>query len=510
MSWLAGYTEVRELGRGASGRVMLATHDATGTSVAVKYLADELGADVTRGFRAEARLLAELDDPHVVHLYEYVQAGERSAIVQELVNGVSLQTMLDRNGALSPEAALVVLKGSLLGLGAAHRAGVVHRDYKPANVVVTSSGDTKLIDFGIATRTDRAVPSAGTPDYMAPEQWSGQPPTPATDVYAATGVFVACLTAHPPYAAPGLDALRRQHLNAPPPTGDVPEPVRSIVASGMAKDPARRPADAAAFLAELERVAAAAYGPDWEDRGREHLGKAALLLALLFPLTQAAWDGIGAFALTILGRREALIGAGIVVAVLLGTTAVTAATPTSHHSAHATSSAFASATPPGSAAPGSTTPGRSTPTATGPHPRHRRHRPTTTTTTATATRTPPLPPPISTSAPATSPHSTPHTTTPPPPPPTTAGVYKVAIAGVGPDKATAQASIHITGPGPVTITFSYSDGTVSTFTAPAGSTIYPVNDTHLFPDCIGTWSVTVNTSPASTNGAQGADTAAVC
>jgi serine/threonine protein kinase len=116
----------------------------------------------------------------------------------EAVNGVSLRDVLSGNpGPLPPEAALTVLKGSLLGLSAAHAAGVVHRDYKPANVLVESSGNSKLVDFGIAGLSgERTV--AGTPAYMAPEQWHGAPASPATDVYSATCVFFECVTGGPP------------------------------------------------------------------------------------------------------------------------------------------------------------------------------------------------------------------------------------------------------------------------------------------------------------------------
>ena len=122
-----GYEEVRELGRGASGRVVLATHSATGTQVAIKYLANNLrrDEDFLRDFRAEARLLAEVSSPHVAPLYEYVEAGSGAAIVMELVDGVSLRSLLEEDGPLRPEAALVVLKGSLLGLAAAHDRSVV-------------------------------------------------------------------------------------------------------------------------------------------------------------------------------------------------------------------------------------------------------------------------------------------------------------------------------------------------------------------------------------------------
>jgi eukaryotic-like serine/threonine-protein kinase len=187
-----GYTEVRALGSGGFGDVVLARHDETGTLVAVKYLRAALIDDpeFATMFRAEARTLASLDDPNVVRLYEYVESPSGAAIVMELVDGVSLREILSRQGTTTAEAALVVLQGSLLGLAAAHARGVVHRDYKPENVLVDGTGVSKLTDFGIAARTGDHAIAAGTLAYAPPEQFAGGPATPAGDVYAATATLL--------------------------------------------------------------------------------------------------------------------------------------------------------------------------------------------------------------------------------------------------------------------------------------------------------------------------------
>src|ERR1017187_7738275 len=279
-----GYTELRALGSGGFGEVILARHDASGVLVAIKYLRHDLLADpgFTGMFRGEAAVLASLEDPNVVRLYEYVESPSGAAIVMELINGVSLLEILVHQGGTAPEAALVVLQGSLLGLAAAHQRGVVHRDYKPANVLVNGDGVSKLTDFGLAVRTgDRPAP-AGTLTYVAPEQIAGAPASPAGDVYSATATFYQCLTGHPPFRGESAELLR-QHRTEPVPLDLVPAPLRPLVAAGMAKDPQRRPADAITFVAELQTAASGAYGKDWEKRGRSHLGEAALLLAALWP-----------------------------------------------------------------------------------------------------------------------------------------------------------------------------------------------------------------------------------
>ncbi len=283
-----GYTELKPLGAGGFGAVMLAVHDTTGTPVAIKYLNPGLRDDpgFAALFRAEAVALGSLDNPYVVKLYEYVESPSGAAIVMELVEGVTLRDVLAQYGTTSPEAAAVVLYGSLLGLAAAHSRGVVHRDYKPANVLVNTYGVSKLTDFGIAARTGSTTIPAGSLAYAPPEQFDGGPASPASDVYAATATFYECLVGEPPFgreAAQSQAELIEKHRSAEVPMGPVPEPLRQIVAFGLAKHPAYRPADATALAGALRTAAAAAYGAEWEQRARWQLGEAALLLAALWP-----------------------------------------------------------------------------------------------------------------------------------------------------------------------------------------------------------------------------------
>ena len=329
-----GYTEEGELGRGATGRVVAAVNDATGQKVAIKYLSAPLVRDpgFMWGFRTEAQMLRSLGVPQVVQVYDYVeQPGQGAAIVMELVEGVSLHEMIARRGPTGPEAALAVLKGSLLGLAAAHTLGIVHRDYKPENVLVDNAGNSKLADFGVAVKAGKQATMAGTPLYMAPEQWQGAPSSPATDVYAATAVFFECLTGKTPFSGK-IHQLQEQHVTASVPVDRVDPALQGLITRGMAKNPAGRPQSAIAFVAELEAVAGATYGPDWEERGRRHLAERAAALLLLLPRNGSPGSSGTSYAATWLGgagsrRRKVLaIGAIATAAVVVVAAAATAVT----------------------------------------------------------------------------------------------------------------------------------------------------------------------------------------
>jgi eukaryotic-like serine/threonine-protein kinase len=434
-----GYTELRALGSGGFGDVMLARHDGTGVLVAVKYLrAELLGDPLFAGmFRGEAEVLGSLDDPNVVRLYEYVESPGGAAIVMELVDGVSLRDILAAQGATSPEAALVVLQGSLLGLAVAHRRGVVHRDYKPENVLVAGDGVSKLTDFGLAARSgDRPVP-AGTLLYVAPEQIAGGLATPASDVYSATATFYECLTGAAPFGGSAAE-LMRQHRSAPVPLEAVPVALRPLIEAGMAKYAAGRPADAITLAGALGAAAAGAYGPDWEERGRSRLGEAAVALAALWPsAAPPAAQGLTIRKIRLGRARVTPLNAALVIAV--------AAAAAAGGTALASASSHAAAPPPARApapvhsvtlAPPPTTSVAPTPTPTPTPTPSSSPSPSPTPTTASPPPTsappsqptsappkspPPKSPPPSSAPPSTPPPSSAPPTTPPPSrtPPTT-------------------------------------------------------------------------------------------
>jgi eukaryotic-like serine/threonine-protein kinase len=420
-AWTApGYVEERQLGRGASGRVVAAVHEGSGHPVAIKYLAPRLFRDPAflDRFREEAELMRSLDVPDVVRIYDYVEMTDQgAAIVMELVDGVSLHEMISRQGPAEPEAALAVLKGSLLGLAAAHQLGIVHRDYKPENVLVDSEGTSKLSDFGVATRAGRDAPVAGTPLYMAPEQWSGAPATPATDIYAASAVFFECLTGRAPFAG-RLEQLAEQHETAPVPLQQVEEPMGDLIGWGMSKDPRRRPASAMEFVTELDHLAGDAFGPYWEERGRSQLRERALaLLALIGGIAIAEGQGSAQAASFFgrAGRRNTVLG-GAAVAIILalaatGTVyALTSRNTTSGHSSAAGSGSGAGAAD-GTGATSPTGAGSTTPTAS-----------------ATPAKTPKASATPSTTPSATLPATTPTTPTPTPTATTATAAPKLSVS----------------------------------------------------------------------------------
>lgn len=532
-----GYTESLELGSGASGRVVLAVHEETGVAVAVKYLSEALRTrpGFVYDFRAEARLLGGLESPYVTGLYEYVESPHGAAIVMELVDGISLRTLLSREGPLGPEAALVILKGSLLGLADAHRVGVVHRDYKPENVLVEPDGSSRLVDFGIAVDSGTSAGVAGTPSYMAPEQWTGAPASPAADVYAATATFFECLTGRKPYSGENFAELALQHVEAPVPAEEAPEAVRGLVRRGLAKDPAERPARAEEFVTELEAVAGVAYGPDWEERGRGRLAALVALLPLLLPSARSTPRTTTDTARTVLrpepgysltparswlpGRPGMLVsGAAVLLAVLLtygvpftpGTAAQRA------ERALATTSARPGAEPAGTTAPTasassstSSSPGESaepsaSASASASEPAA---------TDGTDPSAPATPAGGEETTPPTDPEDTTAPTTSSPPSPAAPSVKDVAVSGFAQTgSATASATIDVTtdGTGPVSITVSWftgnvtglpgsADGASQTFTR-SGSTQYSITVDHTFQNAGCYWTVQATTEPGSADG----------
>ncbi|GGL34080.1 serine/threonine-protein kinase [Planomonospora parontospora] len=247
------YRLLERIAAGGMGEVWRARDELLGREVAVKLLRRHLADDPDfRGrFRTEARIAAGLADPGIAQVFDYGEADDVAYLVMELVPGESLAAILARNGALSPEVALDVVHQTARGLHAAHASGIIHRDVKPGNLLVTGAGAIKITDFGIARALESASVTRtgtilGTAQYVSPEQASGTTLTPATDLYSLGVVAYECLTGRPPFTAANQVAIALMHLNDPPPPlpASVPGPVRDLVAACLAKDPAQRPASA--------------------------------------------------------------------------------------------------------------------------------------------------------------------------------------------------------------------------------------------------------------------------
>jgi serine/threonine protein kinase len=200
------YDLVREIGRGGMGAVWLGRDTVLGRDVALKRIGLMPGAaspDLERAER-EARHAARLNHPHVVAVFDLVEDGDDTWLVMERVEGITLSAFVKRDGALTPDEAAPLVRQAADALEAAHEAGIVHRDVKPSNMMVTGAGEVKLTDFGIAraeadaslTRTGLVT---GSPAYLAPEVASGSTATEASDVWSLGATLYHLLAGHPPY-----------------------------------------------------------------------------------------------------------------------------------------------------------------------------------------------------------------------------------------------------------------------------------------------------------------------
>ncbi|MET8351421.1 MULTISPECIES: protein kinase [unclassified Micromonospora] len=251
---------------GGMGAVWRGTDVLLEREVAVKVLLPSLVADpeFTARFRAEAQMLAALRHPGVVAVHDVGQAtladGSRvDYLVMEYVEGEPLSARVRQAGRLDPATTMSVLAQAADALHTAHLAGIVHRDVKPGNLLVKADGRVVLVDFGIARSRSMAGLTAanmvlGTASYMSPEQATGQPVSPATDVYALGAVAYFCLAGQPPFDGdnPLAVALRHAQDEPAPLPSDTPPAVVAVVARALAK----RPADRFASAAELARAAA--------------------------------------------------------------------------------------------------------------------------------------------------------------------------------------------------------------------------------------------------------------
>ena len=312
------------IGAGGMGEVWSATDLVLGRPVAVKLMLATLLAepDFDRRFLFEARAMAAVRHPGVVAIHDYRSGPEGAYLVMELVDGESLAATLRRLGQLSPVDTMNLVAQAADALQSAHDQGVVHRDVKPANLLIRADGTLVLTDFGIARALGAASLTAngevlGTPSYLAPEQVLGKPATPLSDVYALGVVAYECLAGRRPFEADNPFAVAVQRVQgAPPELGpDIPLPVARVVAAALARDPYDR-WQSAADLAAAARNAADGQesrtvvrsapgtdrgGPDSATiRRRRRIGVLTAAATLLVLVVAAVW----ATAMGALERRD--------------------------------------------------------------------------------------------------------------------------------------------------------------------------------------------------------------
>ena len=276
---VGGRYELGELlGRGGMAEVRKGIDTRLGRVVAIKRLRTDLASDATfqARFRREAQSSASLNHPAIVAVYdtgeEYTEEGGQEIaqpyIVMEYVAGRTLREILREGRKILPERALEITSGVLSALDYSHRAGIIHRDIKPGNVMLTPSGDVKVMDFGIAraisdassTMTQTAA-VVGTAQYLSPEQARGETVDSRSDVYSAGCLLYELLTGRPPFVGDSPVAVAYQHVREPasPPSDhdtDLPSEIDAIVMKSLAKRLEDRYQSAAAMRSDIERYLA--------------------------------------------------------------------------------------------------------------------------------------------------------------------------------------------------------------------------------------------------------------
>ncbi|AKK28195.1 serine/threonine-protein kinase PknD [Mycobacterium sp. EPa45] len=239
------------LGAGGMGQVWRARDSQTNRVVALKVLPENSADDEEprERFRRECQAVAQLTEPHVIPIHDFGDIDGRLYLNMRLVDGTDLRTLIKQHGAMSPQRAVAIIAQVAGALQAAHDVGLVHRDVKPSNILVSANDFAYLIDFGIAHASEdhtltKAGQTIGTAAYMAPEAIGAAVKTHSrVDVYALSCVLYECLTGQPPFASDmGVQGMIAHHLHTPPPRPSVTEPgvpvaLDGIVAKGMAKDP---------------------------------------------------------------------------------------------------------------------------------------------------------------------------------------------------------------------------------------------------------------------------------
>jgi predicted ATPase/predicted Ser/Thr protein kinase len=259
---LAGYRLVRELGRGGMGLVYEAEHLQLGRTATLKVLDPELARDESfrTRFVRESQLIAAIDHPAIVPIYDAGEDGGVLYIAMRYVDGCDLKALIEQERRLGADRTLAILEPVAAALGAAHARDLVHRDVKPANILIEAAGDRAfLTDFGLAKEQRSSGMTQvgfflGTVDYAAPEQIEAKPLGPAVDVYALGCVLFECLVGSPPFARPTEVAVISAHMRDPPPQvtetrPDLPRALDGVIAKALAKSEHERHASTEELIA---------------------------------------------------------------------------------------------------------------------------------------------------------------------------------------------------------------------------------------------------------------------
>ena len=263
---IANYRIEEKLGEGGMGVVYRAVDINLERTVALKFLSTELNRDpgLIERFQSEAKAQANLNHTNIATLYNFINVDGNWLIAMEYVDGINLEQTILRNGVMQYHDAIPLFKQALLGIGFAHRFGIIHRDIKPANIMINRHGIVKVMDFGIAkvlsgrrlTRTGVAV---GTVAYMSPEQIRNQGVDIRSDIYSLGVTLYQMLTAHVPFESESDFQVQYDHVNTPPPPLSlyypyIPPGIEAAVLKAMEKDPAARFRTVEEFGAALERL----------------------------------------------------------------------------------------------------------------------------------------------------------------------------------------------------------------------------------------------------------------